>query len=718
MGRLRPALPIGLGAAALAAALWSVGFLDAWERAAWSWRVRAAAAPSAATPTVKLILLDQASLDWGSRENGWSWPWPREVYAPILDFCARGGARTVAFDVLFTEPSVYGVEDDAALGAAMARAPGFVGAVFLAQGDGTGGVNQSGSVDQTGWGPGDDDWTCAGLDDPATADLRRALAAGGATVPVAEVAPAAGGLASGALANVADAPDPDGVYRRARPLRLLGGRPVPSLGLAAYLLGEGRGAALKLEPGRLLVGGRAVPLDAGGRALLRFAGPADVHETFSAAAIIQSELRLLEGGEPVVDPESLRGCDVLFGYSAPGLLDLRPMPLSRVAPGVALHAAVLDDLRGDGFLRDAPAAASWPAIALLAVVAAALVLAGRKAWHGLLAIAAAIPLPPLLGIGGYALGWWFPVVPAGVAAAGALAGGLIWSYATEGRQRRFLKQAFRHYLSPHVVERLIADPGQLRLGGERRELTIMFSDLAGFTSISEALDPVALTELLNDFLTDMTDIVLEEGGTLDKYEGDAIIAFWNAPLEVPDHAARACHAAWRCQQRLAARREEFRARTGHELRMRVGLHTGPVVVGNMGSRQRFNYTVLGDAANLASRLEGANKAFGTATMISGVTRAAAAATIAVRDLGAVRVVGRREPVPVFELLGPATAADIHAFDGYHAALGLCRAGDMTGAAAAFAALPGDPVARMYAERCREAAAGGEPFDGVWNLTSK
>ena len=705
--RARPALLIGLGAAALAAALWSAGVLGAWERAAWSWRVRAAAAPSAATPTIKLILLDQASLDWGSEQNGWSWPWPREVYAPILDFCVRGGARTVSFDVMFTEPSVYGVEDDAALGAAMARTPGYVGSVFLAQP----GAAAATPADQSGWGPRGAAWACAGLDEPATADLRQALAAGGATVPVAEAA-------AGPLANVSDLPDPDGVYRRARPLRLLDGRPVPSLGLAAYLLGEGAADELRLEPGRLLVGDREVPLDAEGRALLRFAGPASVYETFSAAAVIQSELRLLEGATPVIDPAALRGCDVLFGFSAPGLLDLRPTPLSRVAPGVALHAAVLDDLRGDGFLRNAPPAAVWPVTALLAIVAAALVLAGRKAWHGLATILVTLPLPPLLGVGGYALGWWFPVVPAGVATAAALAGGLVWNYATEGRQRRFLKQAFRHYLSPHVVERLIADPGQLRLGGERRELTIMFSDLAGFTSISEALDPVALTELLNDFLTDMTDIVLEEGGTLDKYEGDAIIAFWNAPLEVPDHAARACHAAWRCQQQLAARREEFRARTGHELRMRVGLHTGPVVVGNMGSRQRFNYTVLGDAANLASRLEGANKAFGTATMISGVTRAAAGATIAVRDLGAVRVVGRREPVPVFELLGPATAADVHTFDGYHAALALCRAGDLTGAAAAFAALPDDPVARQYAERCRESAAGGEPFDGIWNLTSK
>jgi adenylate cyclase len=713
--RWRPALWIGLGAATLAAMLWAIGALSAWERATWSRRVRAGASPSAATPTIKLILLDQASLDWGSRENGWSWPWPREVYAPILDFCSRGGARTVAFDVLFTEPSAYGVEDDAILGAAMARTGGFVGVVALAPAKAAGdpATGSAAPVDQRGWGPADTDWICDGLDDPATVDLRRALAAGRATVPVAEVSPG-----EGALANVSDAPDADGVYRRVRPLRLLDGRPVPSLGLAAFLLGEAGGARLRLEPGRLRIGERVVPLDVEGRALLRFAGPADVYETFSAAAVIQSEVRLREGGAPVIDPASVRGCDVLFSFSAPGLLDVRATPLDPTAPGVALHAAVLDDLRGNGFLRDAPTAVAWPVTALLAVVAATLVLAGRKAWHGLAAIVVMLTLPPLLGAAGYALGWWYPVVPAGIAVAAAMAGGLIWNYATEGRQRRFLKQAFRHYLSPHVVERLIADPGQLRLGGERRVLTILFSDLAGFTSISESLDPVALTELLNDFLSDMTDIVLEEGGTLDKYEGDAIIAFWNAPLEVPDHAACACRAAWRCQEKLAARRPEFHARTGHDLRMRVGLHTGPVVVGNMGSRQRFNYTVLGDAANLASRLEGANKAFGTSTMISGATRAAASASITVRDLGAVRVVGRREPVAVFELLGPAQGVDDRALDRYHAALALCRAGDSAAAAAAFAGLPDDPVARRYADRCREAAACGEPFDGVWNLTSK
>ena len=296
----------------------------------------------------------------------------------------------------------------------------------------------------------------------------------------------------------------------------------------------------------------------------------------------------------MIDPAVLRGCDVLFGFSAPGLLDLRPTPMSRVRArrGAARHGAGrparrrLPARRAGGdrsgrrsrCWRSSPRRSCWR---------------GRKAWHGLAAILVTLPVPPLLGVGGYALGWWFPVVPAGLAAAAALGGGLVWNYATEGRQRRFLKQAFRHYLSPHVIERLIADPGQLRLGGERRELTIMFSDLAGFSSISESLDPVALTELLNDFLSDMTDIVLEEGGTLDKYEGDAIIAFWNAPLEVPDHAGARLPRRVRCQQQLADRREEFRARTGDELHMRVGLHTGAVVVGNMGSRQRFNYTVLG-----------------------------------------------------------------------------------------------------------------------------
>ena len=226
---------------------------------------------------------------------------------------------------------------------------------------------------------------------------------------------------------------------------------------------------------------------------------------------------------------------------------------------------------------------------------------------------------------------------------GGLAGAVILNYATEGRKKAFIKKAFRHYLSPAVIERILEDPSQLKLGGERKELTILFSDLEGFTTISEKLDPENLTSLLNLVLSDMTEIILDEGGTLDKYEGDAIIAFWNAPIDQPDHAERACRAALKCQQKIRERQEEYSSKAGAPIRMRIGINTGAVVVGNMGSAKRFDYTVLGDAANLASRLEGANKFFGTRIMVSEQTWKKTSGRFAGRRLGLVRVAGEAGP---------------------------------------------------------------------------
>ena len=234
------------------------------------------------------------------------------------------------------------------------------------------------------------------------------------------------------------------------------------------------------------------------------------------------------------------------------------------------------------------------------------------------------------------------------------------------------------------------------------------------------MGPEDLTKLLNDYLTDMTDIILEEGGTLDKYEGDAIIAFWNAPLTQPDHARRAVRAAVRCQQKLAERRAEFEERTGAVLKMRIGLNTGPVVVGNMGSRERFDYTVLGDAANLASRLEGANKALGTYLMIAEATWALAGGAFPGRELGQLRVVGRKTPVRVYEATGLEGAAAASAESAFEAALAQARAGQWAAAAEAFTALGDEAAAQTYAARCRALAAEGSDaaWDGIWNLTEK
>lgn len=384
-----------------------------------------------------------------------------------------------------------------------------------------------------------------------------------------------------------------------------------------------------------------------------------------------------------------------------------------------MHATFVDNLITDSFL----AKAGGPAVALgvlaTAVGAALLLTYGGRWWQaGPLAVVW-LAVPILVGFAAYARGWWWPVAAQAGASGLAMVGALAANYWTEGRQKAFIKQAFRHYLSGDVIEKIIRDPKHLQLGGEKRELTIMFTDLAGFSTFSEKLGPVELTTLLNEYLTEMTDIIMEEGGTLDKYEGDAIIAFWNAPLAQSDHAVRACRAALRCQRRLAELRDSFQQRTGAVLRMRVGLNTGDVVVGNMGSRKRFNYTILGDAANLAARLEGANKAFGTETMVSASTWRQAGSEFRGRKLADLRVVGRKTAVEVFELTGFAADPAPADWETFAAGLALFRRGDFAQAKAVFDQLPDDPAGRSYAQRCTHLAAHPpESWDGVWGLTEK
>jgi len=673
---IRHGLLIGLAAAALSLLLGAVGVLDGLEQTTWDWRVRAMATPSDATDDIVLILLDQASLDWAEQENGLSWPWPRQVYAPLIDFCTRGGASVIAFDVLFTEPSAYGVDDDAVLAGAIAASDRFVGARFLH-------LN-----------PGD-------------------LAASSVTEPIDEVIGT-----SRLMANVSDTPGPDGVFRDGSLVRDLDGVLVPSLGVAAWMVAQDRSDPPRFDAGRLMLGELAIPVADDGTALLRFRGPTSAMRTFSAAAVIQSELRLLSGEIPVIDPAEFEGAAVFFGFSAPGLLDLRPTPISPVSPGVVIHATVLNGLLSDDLMGRIPSAVSVLVIIVLSLLAAVAVAHIGDAKRGVLAGLGFIVVPPLLGVAAYPIGWWWPIVPVEAAVTAAVFGSIARNYAVEGRQRRFIKSAFRHYLSPAVIDRILVDPDALKLGGVRRELTIMFSDLAGFTSLSEGMEPEDLTLLLNDYLTDMTDIILEEGGTLDKYEGDAILAFWNAPLEQPDHAVRACRAAVRCQRALADRRPEFRERCGRDMHMRMGLHSGEVIVGNMGSRQRFDYTVLGDAANLASRLEGANKAFGSGTMISDATLVLAGDSVQVRSLGRITVVGRRESVAVHELTGLAGDNVEQWLELFRLGLEHLRAGRMAEALQEFEATPDDPVAAVFSQRCREAIAAGDAFTGDWNLTNK
>lgn len=686
-------LLLGAGAFGAALALAAGGALQSFEAATWRWRVgHFARGPQGTTPIV-IIALDQQSLDWGRRENGLAWPWPREAYVPLLDFCRRSGVRAVAFDVLFSEPSLYGVEDDRAFAAALRQSPPNVGSATL----GPAAPQPAAAARRT---------------EPVQLPQPPIPAADdGAVWPVPELA-----AAFARLGDVGGRPDTDGIFRRIALLRGAGGSELATLALVLRLAETPEDVTL--VPDGVRIGTRTVPLDEEGLALLNFRGVSGTFPTYSAAAVIQSELRLQSGERPSLDPERLRGAYVFFGMTAPGLYDLRPTPIDGVFPGVEIHATALDNLLAGDFLRELPRPALLLGTLLLVLLSALAIAACRDARQSLLAVAILLPLPLLAGFYAYAEGYRLPVALPATASGLALLAGIVYNYATEGRKKREIRRAFNQYLHPTVIEELVKNPEKLRLGGEKRELTIFFSDLQGFTTLSENLDPEALTALLNEYLTAMTDLILDSGGTIDKYEGDAIIAFWNAPVDQPDHAVRAVRAALACQQRLAELRPHFAARVGRELHMRIGLNTGPAVVGNLGSARRFDYTMLGDAVNLAARLEGVNKEFGTYSLLSQMTCERLGGTIPLREIGRVAVVGRREPVTIFEPL--ATGAIGEAQQHFAAALADYYRGDFKSAAEAFAALAADdPPAARYLERCRQLSA--DPpvnWDGVWQMQSK
>lgn len=701
-------LGIGISAAVLALGLWNFGVLDRFEAKTWDWRVTSLAKPSPYTDKIRLIFIDQQSLDWVNKEMALRWPWPREVYRPILEFCRRQGAKAVAFDMLYTEPSSYGMDDDRSFGAAIAQTTGFVNTIFLGRETG-----------QTTTWP-----TNIPASPIKIQNLQAWLAAGNhnrlvmpqAIFPIPEVATNAF-----LLGNVEARPDPDAIFRRMPLFAMFDRQVVPTLGLAAYLAAA-TNEILSVEPYWLRLGSRRIPLDRHGATILHFRGPSATHQRFSVAAVIQSELKLQEGAPPpITDPHVFKDCYVFVGCNAPGLLDLRPAPVGRIYTGVELHATLLDNLLAIDPLRDTP----WPATAALTLLLGVLwgmgTLYCRNTRDTAIAFVVALPIPAILCVAAYTKGFWLPFLVQEAATALALVSAVLVNYATEGRQKRFIRGAFKQYLSEDVIEQIVQHPERLQLGGEQRTLSIFFSDLQGFTTISEGLNPQELTALLNEYLTAMTDIIQDEGGTVDKYEGDAIIAFWNAPLAQDDHAERAVRAALRCQTALAEMRSAVHARIGKDLLMRIGLNTGPVVVGNMGSRNRFNYTILGDAANLASRLEGINKQFGTYTMISETTRTVMGKAFAAREISRVAVVGRKTPVRVFEPMRPEDWA-AHAGDFAQFAKGLNAfyEGQFAEAIASFEPLrEKDPPAAAYWRKCQALRADPPAaWEGVWVMTEK
>jgi adenylate cyclase len=322
-------------------------------------------------------------------------------------------------------------------------------------------------------------------------------------------------------------------------------------------------------------------------------------------------------------------------------------------------------------------------------------------------------------------GWIVDLVAPLAAVALAYAAASALNFLYEGRQRLRVKREFARYLSPKVVDKILKNPDGLHLEGERKPLTVFFMDFAGFTSMSETLDPAELVKLVSEYHNEAAEEIFRTEGTVDKYIGDAIMAFWNDPIEQPDHALRACLAAVAAQRRLKAFADQMKARGLPEMTARIGINTGIATVGNMGAQNQVNYTVMGDEVNLASRLEGVNKEFGTKIIASEATYLPAKDRLEARELALIKVKGKKQAVRIFELLGPRgevpaeRLAEVREFE---RALADFRARRFPAALEAFRSLAarGDGAAKAYIEPGERylAAPPPEEWDGWYQMEHK
>lgn len=544
---------------------------------------------AAATGESELPIFMVAIDDQSLAEVGMRWPWPRSLHARLVNKLREAGAGVVAFDVVFDYPTE--TAEDNAFATAIERA----GNVVLAAG-----LSQQETDSGTFW----------IRKDPLPLFVEHGAAVGFANLEM----------------------DRDLVLRRIPPER---------------------DALWQVIIDRLqqrmpdFAFSRALP--EGG--LVRFTGPGGTFPRipFHQALALEQwiEPGELEGALVIVARDTHSAADIGAAQS-----DLFATPFTltsaQLMAGGEIHASILESVIGETVIAPLSRGVELALLALVTLLATLATANFRPLRSALLALTLAGATTALSWLLFLHAALWLPVLGALLSIALIHGARALHAVVIERRQRERIKRMFAHYVPAEVVERLADDAAGLRLGGETREVTMMFTDLEGFTQISESLDPETVTELLNNYLTAMNQIIFDEGGTIDKFIGDAIMAFWNAPLEHADHAQRAVRAAIRMQQALAELREGYQREGLPPLRMRIGLHTGPALVGNMGSLiGRVNYTAIGDSVNLAARLEGVNKLYGSEILISGESAERVREQVMLRRVDRVRVKGKREAIDIF-----------------------------------------------------------------------
>lgn len=580
---------------------------------------------------VVIVDVDSRSLYKLGKMRGW----PREYFAEMVEYVSEGGAEAVVFDIIFDR----GIEaaGDSIFAWAAANSGNVFFALSFTEADSDNFLYkmekepEGFDFERFYYSPAvmpDEMWSKPRIDNDFF-DLINSSAGAG---------------------FVNSVPDGDGVIRSAELLLDFNGHYYPSLALSVVLKLlsiEQDGVNFDAAEGLVLTGGLeeefAIPLNSEGRLKIDYLGP---FRTFRYISFYD----VLKGRVP---SGYFAGKVVFVGSSAPGMADLKSVPVQRKYPGVEIHATILADILNGWFIRDLRATYKY-LVFFTVCIAAFFIGLKLKTWQS-------IPLSFLVSmaylVAGFQIfalkGVLIEMIRPGAGYFFSFLSAIMYKYIVVERDRRFISTAFSHFVDKEVIKEITANPSKLKLGGERREVTVVFSDIRDFTSISELMKPEELAEFLNVHLTAMTDIVFKYGGLLDKYIGDAVVAIFGAPVQRDNHAEMAATAAIEMIRKVAEIRTQFAGTPMENLTIGVGVNTGTVSVGNMGSAYRFEYTAIGDEMNLGSRLEGLNKVYGTRIIISQSTARKLNADFRVRELDFVQVKGKRDPVGICELIDPA-----------------------------------------------------------------
>ncbi len=615
------------------------GALRAVENVAYDQRFRWLARPELASKDVVIIALDNSSFESSAMlDNFGRWPWRRNLYARLLWYLRQAPARAIGIDVLFAGAS-QNEDDDQQFAAQLAEKPDTVIAFSLSH--------------------------SLGSTDPERPELRPNAwpvdnAACGVTIeytgldlPLARLSQKAR-----ALGCVSVERDVDGHLRQAPLLFRYKGAYYPSFSLAltAPLLQPGPPRASFECDRRVRVAGREIPLDAGGNALVYWYGPRPGTEYafphYPVWQIHDSAFDLSKGEKPEIGPAVFKDKIVLIGPSATGIGDFHASPFSAAMPGPEYHATLISNQLQGHFVR--PAGLHWALLAIcLMGLGTSLVVWTFADWR-------VYTLVTIAFAAGYvAMNFWLfdarhismvAVAPL-AAAATSFAGGNLTRYVTEGREKKRYRATLMKYVSPQLVEAIMHNPRLAELHNDKLDLTVLFSDVRGFTSLSEKIPVDQLVATLNEFLNVMVEVIFQNGGTLDKFVGDCVMAIWGAPVRQENHAELAARTALKMMAALGHLNEQWRRQGRPELAIGVGINSGEMIFGNIGAERRMDFTVIGDNVNLASRLESSTKELKASIVISDATYQRIAGQAEVRDLGTIKVKGKDTSIRVYELLG-------------------------------------------------------------------